>query len=54
MLAGLGTNTTKTFFNCYVLDFENVGDGKDSRSAIMDLKRRAVELSARGGGIGIN
>ena len=54
ILAGLGTDTVKTFFNCYVLAFENVGDGIDSRSAIMNLFTRVFEISARGGGVGIN
>jgi ribonucleoside-diphosphate reductase alpha chain len=54
ILAGLGTDTVKTFFNCYVLAFEDVGDGIDSRSAIMDLFTRVFEISARGGGVGIN
>ncbi len=54
ILSGLGTETVKTFFNCYVLAFEDVGDGVDSRSAIMDLFTRVFEISARGGGVGIN
>ncbi len=54
ILSGLGTDTVKTFFNCYVLAFENVGDGVDSRSSIMNLFTRVFEISARGGGVGIN
>jgi ribonucleoside-diphosphate reductase alpha chain len=55
MLAGIGTDTTKTFFNCYVIGFRNIdGKGIDSRGAISDLNRRAFEISARGGGFGVN
>jgi len=54
ILSGLGTDTVKTFFNCYVLAFESVGDGVDSRSSIMNLFTRVFEISARGGGVGIN
>ena len=54
ILSGLGTNTVKTFFNCYVLAFEDIGDGVDSRSSIMNLFTRVFEISARGGGVGIN
>ena len=54
ILSGLGTDTVKTFFNCYVLAFEDIGDGVDSRSSIMNLFTRVFEISARGGGVGIN
>ena len=47
ILSGLGTNTVKTFFNCYVLAFEDIGDGVDSRSSIMNLFTRVFEISAK-------
>lgn len=55
ILRGLGTDTDKTFFNCYFIKHRNIdGKGMDSRRAISDLEARAFEISARGGGIGIN
>lgn len=85
ILRGLGTDTTKTYFNCYFLkhrnlkkynfsnldslkaqnlikedniDFDDVPIqeyyGVDSRKSISDLEARALEISARGGGFGVN
>ena len=54
-LAGKNTNTDRTLFNCYVVDFRNINHkGKDSRDSIMDLNKRCADITARGGGIGIN
>ncbi len=42
-------------YNCYVAAIESKnGHGADSRQAIMETLTRMVEITARGGGVGIN
>ena len=54
-LRGKNTDSIRTLFNCYGLDFENVnGKGRDSRQAINLLEGRSDEIAARGGGVGYN
>jgi ribonucleoside-diphosphate reductase alpha chain len=57
VLSGAGTLATQpTFYNCYVLGFEPTSQhsGADSRDGIMTTIKRMVELTSRGGGVGIN
>ena len=55
MLAGLGSDSIATFFNCYVLPFATSQDkGKDSREALMETLANVVEITSRGGGVGLN
>ncbi len=56
-LAGIGSKGDVTFYNCYVIPFHNRTNpeaGLDSRGAIMDTISSCVEISARGGGVGLN
>lgn len=62
ILAGAGTGTEQTFYNCYVIPVEpkpstlaaNPEVGKDSREAIFDTIGTMVDIMSRGGGVGIN
>lgn len=67
ILAGAGTNTEVTFYNCYVIPIETreqrlsrgvvvqeSGAGADSREAILDSISVMVDIMSRGGGVGIN
>jgi ribonucleoside-diphosphate reductase alpha chain len=57
ILAGAGTDTEVTFYNCYVIGLKNITsphDGRDSREAIFDTISRMVNIMSRGGGVGIN
>jgi ribonucleoside-diphosphate reductase alpha chain len=57
ILSGAGLEGQNTMYNCFVLGVEP-GDqdppGRDSRRSIMDTLGRMVEITARGGGVGIN
>lgn len=67
ILAGAGTDTEVTYYNCYVIPVETkehrearldrgvyVGKGRDSREAIFDTIGLMVDIMSRGGGVGIN
>ncbi len=56
ILAGAGTNTEVTYYNCYVIPIETKrpGVGADSREAILDTISVMVDIMSRGGGVGIN
>lgn len=57
ILAGAGTDTEVTFYNCYVIPIRNESkpeNGNDSREAIFDTISRMVNIMSRGGGVGIN
>lgn len=58
ILAGAGTETEMTYYNCFVLNVEPDVDtgivGRDSREAIFDTIKRMVDIMSRGGGVGIN
>lgn len=62
ILAGAGTGTEQTFYNCYVIPVEpkpstlsaNPNVGKDSREAIFDTIGTMVDIMSRGGGVGVN
>ena len=43
-----------TLYNCFVQGFAKTVLGADSRSSIMATTSNAVEITARGGGVGIN
>ena len=49
ILAGAGTGTDVTFYNCYVIP-----SPADSRGGIMDNLKLLVDIMARGGGVGVN
>lgn len=67
ILAGAGTDTEVTYYNCYVIPVEtreqrlsrgvglrSFGAGADSREAILDTISVMVDIMSRGGGVGIN
>lgn len=62
ILAGAGTGTEQTFYNCYVIPVEPKQStlaarpevGNDSREAIFDTISTMVDIMSRGGGVGIN
>ena len=49
ILAGAGTKTKVTFYNCFVIPSPH-----DSREGILQTLSQMVEIMARGGGVGIN
>jgi len=56
ILAGAGTDSDLIFYNCTVIPVESNDPvyGNDSRQGIMDTIARIVEITSRGGGVGIN
>ena len=55
MLAGLGSGSTSTFFNCFVIPITTkTNKGNDSRDALMETLANLVEITSRGGGVGLN
>lgn len=55
VLAGAGAEERATFYNCFVLGIGSRSTvGRDSRRGIMQTLTDMVEISARGGGVGIN
>lgn len=56
ILAGAGTGSDLIFYNCTVIPVESSDPvfGNDSRQGIMDTIARIVEITSRGGGVGIN
>lgn len=69
ILAGAGTESEKTFYNCFVIpvetrarrrarvtreDWHDLDAGSDSREAIFDTIGTMVDIMSRGGGVGIN
>lgn len=65
ILAGAGTDSEVTYYNCYVipietrfrrggLDLSKHDAGSDSREAILDTISVMVDIMSRGGGVGIN
>ena len=54
ILSAGGEDTT--LFNCFVIPIEAMSKehGSDSRRAIMDTTSNLIEITARGGGVGIN
>ena len=56
ILSGLGAGQNVTLYNCFVVGVES-GDptlGNDSRAAIMETTAKMVEITSRGGGVGVN
>ena len=49
VLAGAGTGTSTTFFNCYVMP--NI---HDSRDGLGEHRKKVMEIMSRGGGVGTN
>lgn len=49
ILAGAGTGSNVTYYNCYVIP-----SPQDSRGGIIDTLKNMVEIMAAGGGVGIN
>lgn len=56
VLAGAGAGRRSTFYNCFVIDIKSrdPGCGRDSRTAITETISRMVQITARGGGVGLN
>jgi ribonucleoside-diphosphate reductase alpha chain len=56
ILAGAGTDSDLIFYNCTVIPLESNDPvyGNDSRQGIMDTIAKIVEITSRGGGVGIN
>jgi len=56
ILAGAGTGHLVTFYNCYVIPVRSTDPrkGNDSRQGIMNTIRTIVEITSRGGGVGVN
>ena len=56
ILAGAGSGTTSTYYNCFVIGIKsnNPDLGNDSRQGIMDTLSNMIEITARGGGVGMN
>lgn len=56
ILAGAGTKNQVTYFNCFVVPVRSTlpERGNDSRKGIMDTITMLVEITSRGGGVGIN
>lgn len=56
ILAGAGTDSDLIFYNCTVIPVEskNPSFGNDSRQGIMDTIGTIVEITSRGGGVGLN
>jgi ribonucleoside-diphosphate reductase alpha chain len=56
ILSGAGTERLVTFYNCYVIPVRSSdpSKGNDSRQGIMDTIKTIVEITSRGGGVGVN
>ena len=55
ILCGAKGPRSSTFYNCFVLGMKpQKGQGADSRQAIMETLTKMVEITARGGGVGMN
>lgn len=56
VLAGAGAEQTVTLYNCFVLGVkpDDPQYGRDSRQAIMDTTKHMIEITSRGGGVGLN
>lgn len=56
ILAGAGTGSDLIFYNCTVIPVESKDPvfGNDSRQGIMNTIANIVEITSRGGGVGIN
>lgn len=56
ILLGAGSGQTTTLFNCYVLGIrsDDPKKGNDSRRGIMSTMSDIVEITAKGGGCGLN
>lgn len=56
ILSGLGAGQQVTLYNCFVIAVESgdVSIGNDSRRGIMRTMERMVEITSRGGGVGVN
>ena len=49
VLYGAGSNTSVTYFNCFVMPMPH-----DSRQGISDHRKEVMEIMSRGGGVGTN
>lgn len=56
ILSGAEAGQQVTYYNCYVIGVrsEDPLKGNDSRHGIMDTMTKMVEITSRGGGVGIN
>ena len=54
-LSGLGSGSTATYFNCFVIPISTkTNKGNDSRESLMETLSHLVEITSRGGGVGLN
>ena len=54
ILSGVGQDTRNTWYNCFVLGVGDAFTPRDSRDGIMSTVTRMVDITSRGGGVGIN
>jgi ribonucleoside-diphosphate reductase alpha chain len=56
ILSGAGAAQKVTYYNCFVIGVGIPGtpDGRDSRGGIVSTTQRMIEITARGGGVGVN
>lgn len=56
ILSGAGSAQKATYYNCFVIGVKakDVKVGNDSRSGIMSTMSDVVEITSRGGGVGVN
>lgn len=56
ILSGAGAGQQVTYYNCFVIGVRarDMTKGNDSRHGIMDTLSDVVEITARGGGVGVN
>lgn len=56
ILSGAGSDTVSTYYNCFVIGVRSKdrNKGNDSRQGIMDTLSDMIEITSRGGGVGIN
>jgi len=54
ILNGVGSSQLATFYNCFVIGVAHDTHGADSRAGIMSTVSEMIEITARGGGVGIN
>ena len=53
ILSGSGVGKDLTYYNCFVIGIRSE-HGNDSRNGIMNAINNMIEITARGGGVGIN
>lgn len=56
ILSGVGAGQKVTYYNCFVIGVGEAGspDGRDSRRGVLYTTSQMIEITARGGGVGVN